>query len=223
LISVSRFGYCPGFESLVGYIRNLCFLAKSGFFKQKNKMRFERNKKGVSVIVGYVLLVMIGISMSVLVYQWLKFQVEPGDEIKCPDEVSLIIEEIEYNCLQEGYDLIIDVKNKGFFTFNGYIIRVNDDPGAEIGIYVLDEKLDKKIRFLGVVPNEELPKLYRISDVFVLPSLSESTTISGPSAGLLSILSMHASCTSMSAFSRSLPHRLTAIRYCPFISPIRGK
>ncbi|HLT90010.1 MAG TPA: glycosyltransferase family 4 protein [Woeseiaceae bacterium] len=34
--------------------------------------------------------------------------------------------------------------------------------------------LDDRVRFLGFVPNEELPNLYRESDIFVLPSETES-------------------------------------------------
>jgi glycosyltransferase involved in cell wall biosynthesis len=44
----------------------------------------------------------------------------------------------------------------------------------ELRKLVHEEKLDEKVRFLGFLPNEDLPKLYGISDAFVLPSLSES-------------------------------------------------
>mgnify|MGYP003977508227 FL=1 len=93
------------------------------------------DKKGVSVIVAYVLLVVMALSMSVMIYQWLKFQATPVDEIKCPDEVSLIIEDVE--CSVNGMNVYI--KNRGFFTFDGYIMRVSDFEDAEIGIYVLHE------------------------------------------------------------------------------------
>jgi len=71
------------------------------------------------------------------------------------------------------------VKYKGF----EYLIRAMrsvDDATLMIGgagtmesyyrQIVHSEGLETKVRFLGVVPDEDLPKLYRASDVFVLPS-----------------------------------------------------
>lgn len=71
------------------------------------------------------------------------------------------------------------VKYKGF----EYLIRAMksvDDAtlilggaGALEGYYrqiVHNESLENKVRFLGFVPDEDLPKLYTVSDLFVLPS-----------------------------------------------------
>ena len=92
-------------------------------------------KKGVSIIVAYVLLIVIAISLSALVYNWLRFQVTPGGDEECPEGVDLIIKEI----ICSGDDLNITLQNKGLFTLDGFIIRVNDRVGAEFGVYAVDE------------------------------------------------------------------------------------
>jgi glycosyltransferase involved in cell wall biosynthesis len=45
---------------------------------------------------------------------------------------------------------------------------------AELREMVDQLGLDAQVRFLGYVPNEELPSYYRRSDIFVLPSATES-------------------------------------------------
>ncbi len=99
------------------------------------------NKKGVSVIVSYVVLVMIVISLSALVYSWLRFYVteDSSDDLKCPDDVSLIISYYECRDLSDGQELDIALQNKGFFSFDGFIVRVNTRPGADIGVHVVDD------------------------------------------------------------------------------------
>lgn len=94
-----------------------------------------RNKKGLSNLVAYVLLISISISLSVLVYGWLKFFVGGAEVVNCPSNVNIIIE--SYEC--SGGVLNISVKNKGLFDVDGYILRVHDRVDAEFGIYVFNE------------------------------------------------------------------------------------
>ena len=93
----------------------------------------RKNKKGVSVIVAYVLLVMMGLGMAVLVFNWLKYQVDLPDEVKCPNEIYLVIENVDYDCENPG-DLNITIKNRGFFTFDGYVIRVNNRSEGNVAV-----------------------------------------------------------------------------------------
>ena len=71
------------------------------------------NKKAISIIIGYVLLVVIAISLSLLVYAWLKNYL-PKDVEKCPDSVSLTIS--NYNCDIEENKITLTLRNKGFFN-----------------------------------------------------------------------------------------------------------
>ena len=113
-----------------------------------------RNKKAISVIVSYVLLVVIGISLSVLVYNWLRFYVGEKNIETCPDDINLIIQ--DYHC--QSRQLNLTLKNKGLFSIEKYVLRVNDRVGSEIGIYVLNET--------GTVlaPGEEVNHIYNYGE-----------------------------------------------------------
>jgi len=89
------------------------------------------NKKGVSTIIAYVLLISITISLSVMVFNWLKFYVSDEKIAQCPDAVNVIVE--DYNCVN------ITLKNKGRFSVDGYTLRVNDKPNAKFGFYTLNK------------------------------------------------------------------------------------
>lgn len=82
------------------------------------------DKKGISIIIGYVLLVVMAISLSLLVYAWLKYYL-PKEIEKCPDSVSLIIS--DYECNQEDKEISLTLKNQGFFNIYGFIARVRNN------------------------------------------------------------------------------------------------
>ena len=117
------------------------------------------NKKAVSIIVAYVLLVTIAISLSVIVYSWLRDYV-PSDEMpECPEGVSLIIQ--DYFCFEDNGDkfLNITLKNKGLFTIKGFVLRVHDRPDAEIGLYTLDQE------GVEILPGNSINRQYPFSSV----------------------------------------------------------
>ena len=91
------------------------------------KNMFIQDKKAVSVIMGYVLLVSFVVIMGVIVYQWMRTYV-PQDEINCPDGVSLFIE--DYNCTANR--LSIDLRNNGKFNVGGYFIYATNSPNQEL-------------------------------------------------------------------------------------------
>jgi hypothetical protein len=78
----------------------------------------KKDKKAVSLMVGYVLLVTIAIIMGAIVYQWMRSYV-PRETIECPDGVSLYIQEL--NC-GDGV-LNLSISNNGRFDVDGYFIR----------------------------------------------------------------------------------------------------
>ena len=79
------------------------------------------NKRGVSIVVGYVLLITIVIAIAGIVYSWLRWYVTPGEDISCPDGVSLVIK--EYECV--GDILNLTIKNKGRFSFDGFVVFIS--------------------------------------------------------------------------------------------------
>lgn len=111
------------------------------------------NKKGISNLIAYVLLITITLSLSVMVYGWLKFYVQTDEVAACPDNVNIIVE--SYNC--SGNTLFIRLKNKGLFSVDGFIIRTNNREGAKFGIHVLEEVNDE------LKPGEYFSKSYEFS------------------------------------------------------------
>jgi hypothetical protein len=103
----------------------------------------NRNKSALSNIVAYVLLISITISLSVLVYGWLRFYVTGNDIETCSDNVNVIIRSYECYYPAPGTSaagtLIVNLKNKGLFTIDGYELRVHDREGAGFGFYLFDD------------------------------------------------------------------------------------
>ena len=79
------------------------------------------NKKGVSLMIGYVLLVVMAITLSVLVFAFLKLYL-PKNEPKCYEDVVLSIDEV--TC-QNG-KLELTLTNRGLFDINGAFIRIGE-------------------------------------------------------------------------------------------------
>lgn len=98
-----------------------------------------RNRRAISEIVGYVLLIVIAVSISLLVYTWLKGYL-PGQEKTCPEGASLGIE--DYSCLNG--DLTITLKNNGLFTLDGFIIRASNQTKGR-AVYYLNISSSKDI------------------------------------------------------------------------------
>jgi len=87
--------------------------------KIKNLKKME-NKKAVSEMVAYVLLVVISISLAIIVYAWLSKYIRVTPTPECPDSVALSVE--DYVCYDDNQTLLLRVKNKGFFNISGYDI-----------------------------------------------------------------------------------------------------
>ncbi|MBI5148696.1 hypothetical protein HZA33_03380 [Candidatus Pacearchaeota archaeon] len=83
----------------------------------------RENKRGISELIAYALLVGLAISLSVIVYMWLEVYVKPSSINVCPSGTSLIIE--DYSCSLSGI-LTLKVKNKGLFNVSGFILRINN-------------------------------------------------------------------------------------------------
>ncbi len=76
------------------------------------------DKKAVSLMIGYVLLIVLAVGIAGAVYSFLKFYL-PDTEIKeCPNDVSLIIS----NASCDG-ELKIELHNKGFFSIDGAYVK----------------------------------------------------------------------------------------------------
>lgn len=93
------------------------------------------NKKSVSEMIAYVLLVVIAISVSVIVYSFLRAYI-PREPEKCPDDVSLIIQ--DYSCLDDIFTLTI--KNQGLHSVDGMYVYISNQSGVPV-VFPLEEKV----------------------------------------------------------------------------------
>jgi len=115
------------------------------------------NKKGLSEIVGYVLLILFVIIISVAVYLWLKSYV-PEDELKCPEETSILIKELSCASLtipggETEKEIKIILKNSGKFNIDGYFIRATESEEQKIGTKDLSDYFNKVLSELAGVGN----------------------------------------------------------------------
>ena len=120
----------------------------------------DSDKRAVSIIISYVLLITITLSLSVLVYNWLKFYVGEDDIPECSEGVDIIIKSYEcYATSENGTGRIkVVLKNKGRFTVDGYIVRVHDRAGADFGFYNFDDV------GVAIAPGDEHEQTYEFGD-----------------------------------------------------------
>lgn len=113
-------------------------------------MRKIKDKKAISEMVSYVLLIVIAIGLSVGVYAWLRWQANIEKIEACPEDVSLVLK--EYKCLYTG-KIQVTVKNNGLFNVNGYVIRGTNssDKNALIGFPLKDVNLNYGSNVAGAV------------------------------------------------------------------------
>src|SRR3989344_9235734 len=81
----------------------------------------KKDKKGDSILIGYILLIVLAVTIVATIYPTLK-KLIPKDEIKCPEGVSVTVE--SYSCdPNTANDFTITIKNSGRFSIAGVYIR----------------------------------------------------------------------------------------------------
>ncbi|MEK6840441.1 MAG: myxococcus cysteine-rich repeat containing protein [Nanoarchaeota archaeon] len=86
-------------------------------------------KKGVSVLIGYVLLVVFAVIIAAIVFTWLKSYV-PADTLKCPDGVSVFINELTFD--NSTREMNLSIRNNGRFDIAGYFIHATNSSSQEL-------------------------------------------------------------------------------------------
>ncbi len=89
----------------------------------------SKNKRGVSAIVGYIMLVAIVIAISVGVYTWMKSYI-PSEALTCPDGVSVSVPDYYYNCT--AHKLNFTLENSGTFSIAGYLVKATNNSAQTI-------------------------------------------------------------------------------------------
>ena len=175
-----------------------------------------KSKKGVSVIIGYVLLVSLAIVMGGIMYAWMKSYV-PKDKLECPEGTAILLNSYDYNCTENI--LTLSIKNNGRFGIAGYYIHASNTTNATLPTLDLSkaliEVLPNLTRFSNAVmfglssnnsfsPGDETENSFntasfgQISKIEIIPIRwqSENNKIKFVSCGSTSTLSQEILCTS---------------------------
>ena len=132
------------------------------------------DKKGLSEVVGYVLLIAIAVSMSVIVYYFLHSYIPKPSTNDCPSGMSIIIS--DYNCDLTNKNINLTLQNKGLFDIDGFLIRAsttNDNssiPSKELSynngtadtktaVMYFDNLIDATLH-----PSQRFSRIYSYSD-----------------------------------------------------------
>lgn len=103
----------------------------------KNKMIKENrkiNKKAISELVSYVLLIVLAIAMAAMTYIFLKpYAEKPLAEAECPETVNVVLE--NYSC--GGNIIDFTLKNRGLFNVYGVKLKViNNTEGLQYDFWL---------------------------------------------------------------------------------------
>jgi len=87
------------------------------------------NKKAVSIMVGYVLLIAIAVSLSTAVFFYLKLYL-PDERPECEVDIQLTIDSVKcvWNAATSPIyvDIDLNMTNRGLFNVEGAFIKIGD-------------------------------------------------------------------------------------------------
>jgi len=93
-------------------------------FTNKNK----KNKKAISILVSYVLLITLAIALAAGTYYFLRTYAEkPLPEEACPEGTNIVVE--NYSCMDGKLD--IKIKNRGLHAVTGVYIKISNETDSE--------------------------------------------------------------------------------------------
>ena len=83
-----------------------------------------KNKKAVSLMVSYVILISIAIGLSIGVFVWLKDYANISPKIDCKDGTTIRLEDYD---LSKSSEIKLTLKNSGLFNIDGVIVHVGNN------------------------------------------------------------------------------------------------
>lgn len=92
------------------------------------KIKINQNKKALSEMVSYILLVVIALGLAAGVFAWLRSQLPAENEQKCSEDVAITI--LSYSCDKNNpakEQITINIKNTGLFNISGIYARGSYD------------------------------------------------------------------------------------------------
>jgi len=93
------------------------------------QVKMTKKKRGVSEMIGYILMISFAVVISSIVYLWLRSYV-PQQQLECPSDVSIMVK--NYSCDLNSHLLTINLKNNGKFSVGGVFVNIKNDPNLKI-------------------------------------------------------------------------------------------
>jgi len=88
-------------------------------------------KRGVSVLIGYVLLVVFAVVIGAIVFVWLRSYV-PAEALNCPDGTSVSIQQASFDGTTNPSQLNVTIKNNGRFDIAGFFIHATNNSSQNV-------------------------------------------------------------------------------------------
>jgi len=102
-----------------------------------------KNKKAISLMVSYVILISIVITLAIGVFAYLKIVANISPPIDCEQGTSITLE--SYECFTGGeFDpagIDLHLKNNGRFNLDGIILAVGNNPDSPV-IYLMPDEIE---------------------------------------------------------------------------------
>ncbi|MFC1710822.1 hypothetical protein ACFLZJ_01555 [Nanoarchaeota archaeon] len=124
-------------------------MEKSMYYPDKMKKVRTKDKKAISVMIGYILLISFALIMSGIIYAWV-VTYAPKGSLDCPDGTSVFIQKI--NCPAD-FNLNLTLKNNGRFNIGGYFIRATNESEQELATVELSGVLNGSAYSGGIILN----------------------------------------------------------------------
>lgn len=118
------------------------------------------NKKALSEIVGYAILIVIAVSLSALVYSFLRLYI-PKEQVTCEEDIKLIIQ--DSSCADNILNLTI--KNKGLFKADASYVRFGNE-SQKIKTRINNLSLEREL--YGLDPGKSFSSRYNLSSLNIV-------------------------------------------------------
>jgi len=108
----------------------------------------KQNKKAVSLMLSYVILISIVIALSIGVFVWLKTVSNINPVTDCNEGTSVILESSVCN----GVSINLTIKNNGRFNVSGVLVSVGNDTRKTPMIYLSAKNQISNPGFYSFIP-----------------------------------------------------------------------
>jgi len=114
------------------------------------------HKRGLSEIVGYVLLIVIALSVSIAVAAWINYQL-PKQKLECKEDVSLVIRDYDCGVPESDNYIELTLENRGLFKIDGFYVRVRETGQEGLATRKVKYAYTNLVEETNEIPQQVLP------------------------------------------------------------------